>query len=90
MIVRVVPDRPWVNAFRVSSPREFVLRLYLFDFPGWRASIDGRDVPIVVANPEGFITVTVPAGDHEVVVRFGPTPCADWPGCSPGLGWSSC
>lgn len=73
-IVRVVPDRPWVNAFRVSSPREFVLRLYLFDFPGWRASIDGRDVPIVVANPEGFITVTVPAGDHEVVVRFGPTP----------------
>lgn len=72
--VRVVPDRPWVNRLRVSSSREFVLRLYLFDFPGWRASIDGQDVPIVIANPEGFITVTVPAGDHEVVVRFGETP----------------
>ncbi len=72
--VRVVPDKPWVNTFLVSSSSQFVLRLYLFDFPGWRASIDGQDAPITIANPEGFVTVTVPAGDHEVVVRFGATP----------------
>ena len=71
--VRVLPDRPWVNRFRVTSSVDFTLRLYLFEFPGWRAWVDGEPVPIEVAHPEGFITVPVPSGDHEVVVRFGST-----------------
>ncbi len=72
--VTVVPDRPWVNRFAVSSATEFTLRLFLFQFPGWRAYVDGQQVDITVAQPEGFITVPVPSGDHEVVVRFGTTP----------------
>jgi hypothetical protein len=49
-------------------------------FPGWRAWIDGRTAPIGVAPdvPEqqanlGFMTVQVPPGEHDVLLRFGPT-----------------
>ena len=63
-----------MNRFDVASDESFTLRLFLFQFPGWRADVDGTPVTIEVAQPEGFITVPVPAGDHEVVVRFGTTP----------------
>jgi hypothetical protein len=72
--VEVAPDVPWVNRFKVTTERDFVLRLFLFDFPGWQASIDGMPAPIEIAHPEGFITVPVPEGNHEVVVRFTDTP----------------
>lgn len=71
--VTVISDKPWINRFHVASPEQFLLRLFLFDFPGWRAEIDGQQVPIHIAHPEGFVTVKVPAGEHEVVVRFGST-----------------
>jgi hypothetical protein len=68
--VRVVADGPQSNRFEVNGSEPFTLRLYLFDFPGWTAYVDGSEVPIEVANPEGFITVDVPAGEHRVEVRF--------------------
>ncbi|MGC9520587.1 MAG: 6-pyruvoyl-tetrahydropterin synthase-related protein [Anaerolineae bacterium] len=72
-VVRVISDRPWVNRFAVITAESFTLRLYLFHFPGWRAYVDGERVPIDLAHPEGFITLEVPAGEHEVIVRFGST-----------------
>jgi hypothetical protein len=52
-----------------------------FRFPGWRAWIDGRRVPVGVAPyiPEqqatlGFIVVDVPPGEHVVNLALGPTP----------------
>jgi hypothetical protein len=79
--VSVIPDKPWVNRFRVSGSKGFALRLYLFQFPGWHATVDGEAVSITMAHPEGFVTVPVPAGDHEVVVRFGSTPARS-------IGWA--
>lgn len=69
-LVEVLPDVPWRNRFQVQTAKKFVLRLYLFDFPGWRAYIDGEPAPIEIAHPEGFITVKVPPGAHEVLVQF--------------------
>ena len=63
-VVTVVPDLPWVNRFSVAAAEAFHLRLYLFDFPGWQAYVDGTPVPIEIAHPEGFITVAVPEGLH--------------------------
>jgi hypothetical protein len=79
--VRLLPDKPWINRVEVQSDTPFVLRLFLFDFPGWRADVDGVRVPIELARPEGFVTVPVPAGAHTVTVRFGSTPARS-------LGWA--
>ncbi len=78
--VQIVSDGPQINRFRVNGTEAFALRLYLFDFPGWTAYVDGKKTPIELAKPEGFITVDVPAGQHEVVVRFESTPArrAGW------------
>jgi hypothetical protein len=70
----IVEQRALYDRFAVTTPKEFVFRLYTFYFPGWRAYVDGEEVPIDVAGPEGFITFWVPAGEHEVVVRFEDTP----------------
>ncbi len=60
--------------YRTDSPNEFVLRLFIFHFPGWQATIDGRPVDIALGLPEGFITLTVPAGQHIVELHFTNTP----------------
>jgi hypothetical protein len=62
------------NRYYVSGEGEFLLRLFQYDFPGWRAEIDGKPVETEVGRPEGFIVVPVPAGEHTVDVLFGSTP----------------
>jgi hypothetical protein len=72
--VEIVEHRPLYDRFEISTPKSFVLRLFTFNFPGWHAYIDGpesyEEVEIETADPEGFITLWVPKGEHEIVVRF--------------------
>jgi hypothetical protein len=72
--VELVEHGPLHDRFAISTPVKFVLRLYTFYFPGWRATVDGEQVEIEIAGPEGFITLWVPRGEHDVLVRFGDTP----------------
>lgn len=60
--------------YQVHSSESFLLRLFLFDFPGWQVRIDGELVETELGLPEGFIVVPVQAGKHLVDVRFGSTP----------------
>jgi hypothetical protein len=66
--------RPLKTRYYVSAPKQFRLRLYQFDFPGWQVRIDGETAVTELAQPEGFIVVLVPQGDHVVEVEFGNTP----------------
>lgn len=66
--------RPLLTRYHVHAPKQFRLRLYLFDFPGWRVTIDGEPAETELARPEGFIVVIVPQGEHIVEVAFGSTP----------------
>ena len=72
--VEIVDQRACYDRFSVYTPKEFVFRLYIFYFPGWHVYIDGQDAEIDVAGPEGFITVVMPEGAHDVLVRFEDTP----------------
>jgi hypothetical protein len=66
--------RPLLTRYHVSAPKQFRLRLYQFAFPGWRVTVDGRPAETELAQPEGFIVVLVPEGEHVVEVVFGNTP----------------
>jgi hypothetical protein len=69
-VVTPTSDGPTLHRFQVVSEKPFILRLFLFHFPGWRATVDGKEVSIELGRPEGFITVPVPAGTHMVEVRM--------------------
>jgi hypothetical protein len=69
----VVEHGPTHDRFTVTSPQPFTARVLTFDFPGWRATVDGQPVPITPSDPHGFITFPVPAGKHDVRVEFGTT-----------------
>ncbi|MBN1955328.1 MAG: hypothetical protein JW900_09795 [Anaerolineae bacterium] len=72
--VKVVDHGPVHDRFSVSAPRRFVFRLYTLAFPGWTAWVDDEPVDIELGRPEGFITLWVPPGEHDVLVRFVDTP----------------
>ena len=43
-------------------------------FPGWKAFVDGRETPIAY-KAHGLIELSVPQGEHSIVVAFTDT----WP-----------
>ncbi len=59
-------------AFSAGQP--FTATFNTFYFPGWQARLDGRPLPIGPTVPHGRIGVAIPAGQHNLVVWFGPTP----------------
>jgi hypothetical protein len=59
---------------RVRADTSVRLRFYTYYFPGWRATVDGQAVEIAPDPPNGLIGLTLPPGEHDVRLRFGPTP----------------
>jgi uncharacterized membrane protein YfhO len=54
-------------------------------YPGWRAYVDGRPQPIYYTNV-AFRGFPVPAGKHQVVMRF-EAPLFWFAATASGLGW---
>ena len=63
----------WARA-TVESEGPFTATWNWFAFPGWRARLDGEKVAITPSVPHGLMQMQVPAGRHELEIRFGPTP----------------
>lgn len=59
---------------QVVAETPVTLRFYTYYFPGWRATVDGRRAEIRADGPNGLIALDLPAGTHEVRLRFGTTP----------------
>jgi hypothetical protein len=54
---------------RVSGTQPSVVVVAESHFPGWKATVDGEDVTVVEADG-GFLGVPVPAGHHDVQLRY--------------------
>ncbi len=61
----VVSDR-----YRFTSDEPFTAHFYTFYFPAWGAYLDGQPIEIQIADPFALIAVPVPAGEHELLLRF--------------------
>jgi hypothetical protein len=62
------------DAYRVTLPQAAAVRLRRFFFPGWQGWLDGQPVSLRASDPFGLIEVALPAGEHELRVRYGMTP----------------
>lgn len=58
-------------AVRVESPGEALLVNTDTDYPGWEATIDGQPARVYIADV-AFRAIRLPAGNHEVRMRFVP------------------
>jgi hypothetical protein len=69
-----------LDEFAITTPRPFVLRVFTFYWPGWTGFLDGKQAALQVTDPEGFITVDVPAGVHTLTLKLQDTPArqAGW------------
>jgi hypothetical protein len=66
--------QPLEYRLTLDAPRDFVAVFNTLDYAGWQAWVDGVAQPITPTDPYGLISVPVPAGKHELRVRFGTTP----------------
>jgi hypothetical protein len=71
--VEVGEDAPERIALRTRSDAAGYVVLADAWFPGWDAELDGAPVPVLRANL-AFRAVAVPAGEHELVLRYRPRP----------------
>ena len=68
------------DTYKIITPETTELTFKHFFFPGWHAWIDNNPVPIVVSQPHGLIKVTVPSGEHLLMLSFDTTSVRYWSG----------
>jgi hypothetical protein len=61
------------HRLRVDTDSDVLLRINVRDFPGWRATIDGRPATIGRDAFYGLMALPVPRGAHTVELTFGLT-----------------
>ncbi|MCR4312737.1 MAG: hypothetical protein NUV58_00625, partial [Candidatus Roizmanbacteria bacterium] len=54
----------------VVAEASSVFQLNTYNFPGWQAILDGKEIKIDDNNDLKLINVIVPAGDHELSFKF--------------------
>jgi len=69
--VRIVERSPTRWAIVVATHGTTGLTVANPCFPGWEALVDGETLPLRIAPGDPF-TLTVPAGEHRVVLRYRP------------------
>jgi hypothetical protein len=60
--------------YQVEAPKPFLLRFFVFAFPGWEVRVNGEAIETELGLPEGFIVAPVPAGSYELELIFTNTP----------------
>jgi hypothetical protein len=65
---------------RVEHGTPAVAELATFHYPGWTATIDGRETALTVVPVRGTMALTLPPGEHDVRLELRPTPVRRWSG----------
>jgi hypothetical protein len=72
--VEALASRPGLDRYRVEASQPVTFLYRTFYFPGWQATLDGQPIPITITDPDGLISVAIPAGTHTLTLHFGTTP----------------
>jgi len=69
---KIVIERRFANSAEISVNDLPAARLLMFTdsyYPGWRAYVDGKETPIMLAD-DAFKAIAVPAGTHRIRFEF--------------------
>lgn len=58
------------KVFSISSKDKSTIQINTFSFPGWEATLDGREIKYSDKNKLKLITVDVPSGSHRLELNF--------------------
>ncbi len=72
--IDIAERRPLSLQAAIQTVVPMTLTLRMFAFPGWQATLDGNPISIVPSQPNGFISLGLPTGKHNLQVWFGTTP----------------
>jgi hypothetical protein len=72
-VVRTTQSSQLATALSIDSPTAFVAHFYVFRFPGWSATVDGRPATLGEPGPFSTLTIDIPAGAHTLGLGFGET-----------------
>jgi hypothetical protein len=64
--------------FSVRARTETRAEFATFAYPGWKATIDGKDTPLSIVPGRGTQQITIPAGEHMVRLTLHSTPVRLW------------
>ncbi|HBY59591.1 MAG TPA: hypothetical protein DEH78_07190 [Solibacterales bacterium] len=79
--VELVERLDHLYRMKTSTAKPSLLRFAVPYYPGWTAAVDGAPAAVVAVD-HALIGIVVPAGQHEVVLRY------TTPGFAPGAGIS--
>jgi len=72
-----VETAAWRSAEKVveiAADQSISLRIRTFNFPGWKAYVDGKQTEIKTEEGAGAMLVDIPQGEHKLVLKFEDTP----------------
>ncbi len=58
----------------INNKQESLVQINTIYFPGFKARLDGKNVPIEYNNLNGVMQIKLPKGTHNVIINFGKTP----------------
>ncbi len=60
-------------ALSLTTAEAFTLSLHQFYLPMWQARVNGARIATFPREELGLLSLAIPAGTHQVAIRFGPT-----------------
>jgi len=72
--VDLIEDRGIDSRYLVRAESPSTITLNHVFFPGWSARVDGQQEEVAASVPEGLVSLSLPAGEHQIELRFEETP----------------
>lgn len=72
--IQMIKESPSNINFTISAASPTIIKVNIFNFPGWNLKVDNASVPIDDNNKFKLITSTIPEGKHSVRIEFTNTP----------------
>jgi len=72
--IQVLEQAALRQVLTVDHSQPFTMRWHTFFFPGWTVFVDGKPVRTYPDTEMGLVAAEIPAGQHQVILRFAQTP----------------